>query len=296
MSAEFLKPARRFILAGLCLLAAVAPAPAQQQMQTPPPPEQIKTAAGATWNLVEQRYMRVWNESKTAYVMLDVRTVAEHDSQNYPRNAKVIPFSMRTSDGHWQDNPSFLSAVRAAIRPEEMVVVWMTVNERSRAAAAALADAGYRNVFAIKYSGVMDDSDHPVVTADTIRQWLDRKVPFRIFDVQSQQEHESYGYPAGAVCIPLNLYDETTKSWSENPAFVEKISAAAGKDEKIVIICTVGWRAGIATRKLLEAGFTDVQSFRYGIRGRSTGDEYEIRAPGWVATGLPFVKGPEFGK
>lgn len=281
----------------LALTLAIASVPALAQQTDPPPaPEVVKTAAGASWNLIDFRWMPYWRGQKTTFAMIDVRTVAEHDSQGYPREAHVIPFSQRTASGSWQPNPSFLSSVKAAIKPEERVVIWATVNGRSQDAAAALADAGFRDVNVVKSESAMDDSDHPVVTADTIRDWLKRKVAFKIFDVQTLEEHDEYGYPEGAVCIPLNQRDETTGAWGRDPKFVEKIAAAAGKNEKIVIICTVGWRASFATKMLKEAGFTDVQSYRYGIRGRATGDEYEIRAPGWVASGLPFVKGPEFGK
>lgn len=78
------------------------------------------------------------------YVYLDVRTVAEF-SLGHPRGAFNVPFVEQRGDGT-ELNPSFLAVVQRAFDLESKLVVGCRSGNRSRAAAALLADAGYQVV------------------------------------------------------------------------------------------------------------------------------------------------------
>jgi rhodanese-related sulfurtransferase len=110
-------------------------------------------------------------------------------------------------------------------------------------------------------------------------------------DVRSIPEFES-GHPAGAVNVPLLHRDERTGQMAPNREFVAVMVANFPPDARLLIGCQVGGRSAQAVQVLEAAGYRDVANVAGGFVGARDPMTGAMRAPGWVAAGLPVETDP----
>ncbi|MGB5622346.1 MAG: rhodanese-like domain-containing protein [Gammaproteobacteria bacterium] len=121
------------------------------------------------------------------------------------------------------------------------------------------------------------------VDAQTVSEWYGQDRSFRILDVRTEQEFNKEGH---APLAELVTWSYQGKKAGVNEAFIETVPERFGKDETIVILCSLGMRATEAAYALQQAGFTAVYVFPGGYQGHHmagfpAGD-------GWRAAGLPM--------
>ena len=109
-------------------------------------------------------------------------------------------------------------------------------------------------------------------------------------DVRSIPEFEA-GHPTGAYNVPWKHMDAT--GVSDNYDFVAVMSAAFGKDAKLVLGCKSGGRSLAAAQTLVEEGFSDVIDQRAGFAGGMGPQGPEA---GWAPKGLPTSQVPVAGR
>lgn len=111
-------------------------------------------------------------------------------------------------------------------------------------------------------------------------------------DVRTVEEFEA-GHPPGAVNVPIAL--AAPGRMMPNPDFLPVMTAAFGKDAKIVVGCKAGGRSLRAAQELLGAGFTNVVDQRAGWDGAR--DPFgQLVEPGWSRAGLAVEQGSPSGR
>lgn len=114
-------------------------------------------------------------------VLLDVRSRVEHDYVGRPLGAVHVAWQEFPT---WEVNPRFVDEVRATLAslrpdcaPEEIPVLAICRSgARSRAAAAALMRAGFRETYNVAegFEGVKDAHNH----RNTVNGWRARGLPW----------------------------------------------------------------------------------------------------------------------
>jgi rhodanese-related sulfurtransferase len=95
---------------------------------------------------------------------------------------------------------------------------------------------------------------------------------FALIDIRRPDEWARTGVGLGA--IPIDMRDRD---------FVQQLlSKVSDKDAPIALICARGVRSRGMTKRLTEAGFTNIIDVPEGMLGSGAG-------PGWLATGLPVT-------
>ncbi len=102
-------------------------------------------------------------------------------------------------------------------------------------------------------------------------------------DVRSVPEFEQ-GHPNGAYNVPLLHLG--SGGMDPNPDFVDAVTRAFPKDQKLLIGCKSGRRSKRAAEMLIAAGFTNVID-QCGGYGGARGVFGQVIEPGWQAEGLP---------
>lgn len=122
------------------------------------------------------------------------------------------------------------------------------------------------------------------VDAQTVSEWYGGERSFRILDVRTEQEFREDGH---APLAELVTWSYQGKKAGVNEAFIETVPGRFGKDETIVILCSLGMRATEAADALQQqAGFSQVYVFPGGYEGHHmTGFP---AGDGWRAAGLPM--------
>ncbi len=92
----------------------------------------------------------------------------------------------------------------------------------------------------------------PNITPREVKQKLDVGAEFILLDVRTDEEYAE-GHLEGAILIPHN---QVQKRYQE-------LNADTGQE--IIVYCRSGRRSSLATRILLERGFTDVKNMGGGI-------------------------------
>lgn len=113
-------------------------------------------------------------------VLVDVRSKVEHDYVGHPPGALHVPWKEFPT---WAVNPDFVAQVRAALvargapAPEAVPIVALCRSgARSRAAAEALAQAGFRELYNVAegFEGDKDAAGH----RNTVNGWRARGLPW----------------------------------------------------------------------------------------------------------------------
>jgi len=96
-----------------------------------------------------------------------------------------------------------------------------------------------------------------------------------LVDIRRPDEWQATGSAQGAHRLDLR-----------DPDFVDALSAlvSADRTRPIALICAKGVRSARLANQLTAAGFVNVSNVSEGKLGSSAG-------PGWIARGLPLVKG-----
>jgi rhodanese-related sulfurtransferase len=101
-----------------------------------------------------------------------------------------------------------------------------------------------------------------------------------LVDIRSPREVAATGRPEGAVLVPLQGDDRTSRG-----GFVADVAAAVGPDRArpVALIDADGRRAAYAAKLLASQGFTGVLVVGEGMLGSNLG-------PGWLARDLPVER------
>ncbi len=110
-------------------------------------------------------------------------------------------------------------------------------------------------------------------------------------DVRSEPEFESAHVP-GALNVPLN--HQTPQGMAPNPEFVEVMTSAFGKQDKLILGCKSGGRSKRALALLLQAGFDNTVEMAPGFEGSR--DPFGRPVKGWLQEGLPTETGKPSGQ
>ncbi len=94
------------------------------------------------------------------------------------------------------------------------------------------------------------EDSHSISPAE-LKEEIQQHASLRLIDLRDPIELEILQIP-GAENIPFHQLTDRMKTWD--------------KDQKIILICHIGFLSNIACRMLLEAGFKDVQCLKGGIR------------------------------
>lgn len=285
----------------------------------------VLTVLAVTWGIAQDQAeiplvtkddIAAWKDSGKSLVILDIRDSDENSIGTIPGSIRIPYFIAGQGISE-----TFVDDVKQVFKPESQTILVCGSGRVSMRAYGMLEKSGLdvSNVAVFKHglygdratrdsneylsgwlavglpfekgdrmiSEYSTDEGITIVDADTVRGWLDAGESFVIIDVRTPRELVQYGKPVGSINIPLSVPDpQTAGRWMNNPDLVSEVEkAAGGKDGKVLTICTLSWRAGMAAKELQDAGFTDVQAFHHGIQGRITG--YEM-TKGWRALGLPY--------
>ena len=137
--------------------------------------------------------------------------------------------------------------------------------------AAVVATTGGRNLF---YDVLTEEVDARQIDAPTAhRLAIDGEIV--LIDIRRPDEWAATGSGAGAVRLDMRRDD-----------FVAELETITGGDRSlpVALICARGVRSARLTNRLAEAGFNNIIDVPEGMLGSSAG-------PGWLARGLPLVRG-----
>jgi len=106
----------------------------------------------------------------------------------------------------------------------------------------------------VKGTITVDDyrqSNYREVTAQQAADFIDSDQPF-ILDVRTPREYEA-GHLKDAVLIPVQVLEKRLNELSDY------------KDQEVLVYCATGNRSTVASKILIDNGFTRVTNMRYGI-------------------------------
>lgn len=110
-------------------------------------------------------------------------------------------------------------------------------------------------------------------------------------DVRSEPEFES-GHVPGALNVPLMLMGPS--GMTPNPEFLDVVTRAFGRDEKLIVGCRSGGRSRRAAEMMKQAGFSSLCDLSAGWGG--TRDAFGRPVAGWADKGLPSETGAPPGQ
>jgi rhodanese-related sulfurtransferase len=110
-------------------------------------------------------------------------------------------------------------------------------------------------------------------------------------DVRSEPEFEQ-GHPPGALNVPIAHLGPA--GMTPNPDFLNVMSSAFAKDEKLVVGCKAGGRSRRAAEMLEQAGYSDLSDMTAGWDGSR--DAFGRPLPGWSKRNLPVESGLPSGR
>ena len=137
---------------------------------------------------------------------------------------------------------------------------------------AALAVAG--GIFAMRWFNIGAGVSGTALTAPQALAAVEAG-QIVLIDIRRPDEWQRTGIPRGAVPIDMR-----------RPDFIETLLASTGgdRDRAVALICARGVRSSRLAARMTEAGFTNVIDVPEGMLGSGAG-------PGWLARGMPVVKG-----
>ncbi|MCD4680586.1 MAG: rhodanese-like domain-containing protein [Bacteroidales bacterium] len=99
------------------------------------------------------------------------------------------------------------------------------------------------------------------LTADELRAKLEAEEEFQIIDVREPAEYKKGSIP-GSLCIPRGVLEFKI---GDDAFWEEEFLYTPLKEDEIVIYCKAGDRGILATKSLLELGYTNVKNLHGGI-------------------------------
>lgn len=136
---------------------------------------------------------------------------------------------------------------------------------------AGFAALGGRNAF---YAAITETVDGAQIDAPTAHRMASDGT-LTLVDIRRPEEWAATGSGEGAVRLDMRRAD-----------FISELTSIVGDDpgQPIALICARGVRSARMTNLLTDAGFTNIIDVPEGMMGSSAG-------PGWLARGLPLVRG-----
>ena len=116
------------------------------------------------------------------------------------------------------------------------------------------------------------------ISTDQAEDLLDEGATF--VDVRTPEEFAE-GHVPGALNVPVNF--AAPGGMKPNDEFLEVMTRAFAKDQKLIIACKAGGRSARATSMLEQAGFTKLYDMTAGFVGSK--DAFGQPIPGWQAEG-----------
>jgi len=130
---------------------------------------------------------------------------------------------------------------------------------------------GGRNLY---YAAITEPTDGGQIDAPTAHRRATGE-GLLLIDIRTPQEWAATGWGEGAVRLDMR-----------RPDFGQSVLELAGGDptRAIALICARGVRTARLSNMMAEAGFSTVIDVPEGMMGSRAG-------PGWIARGLPLVRG-----
>ena len=105
-----------------------------------------------------------------------------------------------------------------------------------------------------------------------------------LIDVRSEVEFLFVGHPVGAVHVAWS----EAPDWEINPHFVAQVTAEAGIDQPVLLICRSGTRSQEAARSLEAGGFKKIYNVQEGFEGDRDEHYHRGKHGGWRFHELPW--------
>jgi rhodanese-related sulfurtransferase len=109
----------------------------------------------------------------------------------------------------------------------------------------------------------------------------------RLVDVRTRAELDYVGRVPGSEAIQWNTYPEGQR----NPAFLEQLAEAVGKDEPVMFLCRSGVRSHHAAAAATQAGWRECYNILEGFEGDKDAEHHRNSVNGWKVARLPWVQG-----
>ncbi len=111
----------------------------------------------------------------------------------------------------------------------------------------------------------------------------------KLVDVRTQAERDWVGRvtipEAQHLAVQWSLYPGGAK----NPDFVRQLSALAGKDDVLLMLCRSGVRSRYAAEAATAEGFRHCYDILEGFEGDRDGAGHRKTLAGWCKAGLPWI-------
>lgn len=270
---------------------------------------------------VKAAEIKAWDALGTKYVVLDIRDSEEAKDYGHVPGSLNVPMWIQQENGPPTIDPAFDENLKKQIPADSKIVLLAENGWMGQRSFPHIKELGYEHIHVFEngivgnrptristefkpgwmasdlpwvegtksYDRYSTDEKITEVDAETMRKWIENREKFIIIDVRSERELTQYGRPAHSVNIPLyKMVEKDGKMTNEfDPEFTAKVKERAKGYDKVITICTLSWRAGMAADRLQQAGMDNVYVFHHGIQGRVDGHGI---TKGWRAHGLPYFE------
>jgi rhodanese-related sulfurtransferase len=127
------------------------------------------------------------------------------------------------------------------------------------------------------------------VTPQEAYELIRNDAGIKLVDVRTNAERDWVGRVAipdmQHLAVQWSLYPGGTP----NPAFVEQLAAAAGKDDVLLFLCRSGVRSRHAAKLATEHGYATCFDILEGFEGDKDAQGHRKTLGGWCKAGLPWI-------
>lgn len=127
------------------------------------------------------------------------------------------------------------------------------------------------------------------VTPQEAYELIRNDAGIKLVDVRTNAERDWVGRVAipdtQHLAVQWSLYPGGTP----NPAFVEQLTAAAGKDDVLLFLCRSGVRSRHAAKLATEHGYVSCFDILEGFEGDKDAQGHRKTLGGWCKAGLPWI-------
>jgi len=127
------------------------------------------------------------------------------------------------------------------------------------------------------------------VTPQEAYELIRNDAGIKLVDVRTNAERDWVGRVAipdtQHLAVQWSLYPGGTP----NPAFVEQLVTAAGKDDVLLFLCRSGVRSRHAAKLATEHGYANCFDILEGFEGDKDAQGHRKTLGGWCKAGLPWI-------
>ena len=109
----------------------------------------------------------------------------------------------------------------------------------------------------------------------------------KLVDVRTKPELQYVGKIPGTLAVEW----QTWPGGKPNPAFIDELSAAVGKDQPVMFLCRSGNRSHFAANVATQGGWRECYNILEGFEGDRDADRHRSNINGWKHAGLPWIQG-----